>query len=73
MNICQRKIRVVLFQTFQLGLEDIFAGRKPDHDLVRVVLDQLERNIALSGAGGMNNRDVYKRQQPFALMRFITP
>ena len=55
MNICQRKIRVVPFQTFQLGLEDIFTGRKPDHDLLRVVLDQLKRDVALSGAGGMNN------------------
>ena len=55
MNICQRKIRVILFQALQLGLEDIFTGRKPDHDLLRVVLDQLERNIALSGAGRVNN------------------
>ena len=54
-NICQRKIRVVPFQAFQLGLEDIFTGRKPDYNLLRVVLDQLERNVALSGAGGMNN------------------
>ena len=54
-NVCQRKIRVVPFQALQLGLEDIFTGRKPDHDLLRVVLDQLERNVALSGAGGMNN------------------
>ena len=54
-NVCQRKIRVVPFQAFQLGLKDIFTGRKPDHDLLRVVLDQLERNIALSGAGRMNN------------------
>ena len=55
MNVCQRKIRVVPFQAFQLGLEDIFTGRKPDYDLLWVVLDQLERNVALSGAGGMNN------------------
>ena len=55
MNVCQRKIRVVPFQALQLGLKDIFTGRKPDYGLVRVVLDQLERNVALSGAGGMNN------------------
>ena len=57
-NVCQRKIRVVPFQAFQLGLEDIFTGRKPDHDLLRVVLDQLERNIALSGAGRVDNRSL---------------
>ena len=55
MNVCQRKIRIVPFQALQLGLEDVFTGRKPDHDLLRVVLDQLERNVALSGTGGMNN------------------
>ena len=54
-NVCQRKIRVVPFQALQLGLKDIFTGRKPDYDLLWVVLDQLERNVALSGAGGMNN------------------
>ena len=54
-NVCQRKIRVIPFQALQLGLKDIFTGRKPDHNLVRVVLDQLERNVALSGAGRMNN------------------
>ena len=54
-NVCQRKIRVVPFQALQLGLEDIFTGRKPDHDLLRVVLDQLERNVALSGAGRVDN------------------
>ena len=54
-NVCQRKIRVVPFQALQLGLKDIFTGRKPDYDLLWVVLDQLERNIALSSAGGMNN------------------
>ena len=54
-NVCQRKIRVVPFQALQLGLEDIFTGRKPDHDLLRVILDQFECNIAFSGASGMNN------------------
>ena len=54
-NVCQRKIRVVPFQAFQLGLEDIFTGRKPKHDLLRVILDQFECNIAFSGASGMNN------------------
>ena len=55
MDVRQWKVRVVPFQALQLGLEDIFTGRKPDHDLLRVVLDQLERNIAFSGASGMNN------------------
>ena len=45
-NVCQRKIRAVPFQALQLGLKAIFTGRKPDHDLLWVVLDQLERNIA---------------------------
>ena len=54
-NVCQRKIRVVPFQALQLGLKDIFTGRKPDYDFLRVVLDQLERNVAFSGAGRMNN------------------
>ena len=54
-NVYQRKIRVVPFQALQLGLEDIFTGRKPDYDLFRVVLNQLERNVAFSGAGRMNN------------------
>ena len=54
-NVCQRKIRVVPFQALKLGLKDIFTWRKPDYDLLWVVLDQLERNVALSGAGGMNN------------------
>ena len=54
-NVCQRKIRVVPFQAFQLGLENIFTGRKPDHDLLRVVLDQLERNVALSSASRVDN------------------
>ena len=57
-NICQRKIRVVPFQALQLGLKDIFTGRKPDHDLLRVVLDQLERNKTLSGAGRVDNRSL---------------
>ena len=55
MDVCQRKIRVVPFQALHLGLEDIFTGRKPDHDLLRVFLDQLERNVALSGAGRVDN------------------
>ena len=55
MDVRQRKVRVVPFQAFQLGLEDIFTGRKPDHDLLRVVLDQLERNVALSSAGRVDN------------------
>ena len=55
MNVCQQKFRVIPFQALQLGLEDVFTGRKPDHDLLRVVLDQLERNVAFSGAGRMNN------------------
>ena len=54
-NVCQRKIRVVPFQALQLGLEDIFTGGKPEHDLLRVVLDQLERNITFSSTGRMNN------------------
>jgi len=54
-NVCQRKIRVVPFQALQLGLEDIFTGGKPDHDFLRVVLDQLERNVTLSGAGRVDN------------------
>ena len=55
MDSRQRKVRVVPFQALQLCLEDLFTGRKPDHDLLRVVLDQLERNVALSGAGGVDN------------------
>ena len=57
-NIFQRKLRVVPFQALQLGLKDILTGRKPDHNLLRVVLDQLERNIALSGAGRVDNRSL---------------
>ena len=54
-NVCQRKFRVIPFQALQLGLEDVFTGRKPNHDLLRVVLDQLERNIAFSGTGRVDN------------------
>ena len=55
MDVRQRKVRVVPFQALQLCLEDIFTGRKPDHDLLRVILDQFECNIAFSGAGGVDN------------------
>ena len=57
-NVCQQKFRVIPFQALQLGLEDVFTGRKPDHDLLRVVLDQLERNVAFSGASWVDNRSL---------------
>ena len=55
MHICKREIRVLPPQALDLRLEDILARGQPKHSRIGVVLDQLESNIALAGAGGVDD------------------
>ena len=54
-DICKREIRLLPPQALDLRLKDILARRQPKNNRIGVVLDQLESNITLAGAGGVDN------------------
>ena len=54
-DIRKREIRLLPPQALDLRLKDILARRQPKNSRIGVVLDQLEGNIALAGAGGVDD------------------
>ena len=54
-DIRKREIRLLPPQALDLRLKDILARRQPKNSRIGVVLDQLESNIALAGAGGVDD------------------
>ena len=45
----------MFFQIFQLRPENILTGGKPEDDLFRVLLDQMERDVAFPRSGRMDD------------------
>ena len=54
-DVFQREVRLLFLQAFQLGLENVLARGQPQKNRIRVVLDQLEGDVALAGAGGVDD------------------